>query len=111
MFQYLPLLKFQYLEPKVGYLLVTNLLFVNFYTDTDTDFNKPTAMVVWTDPLSADNSELAPTVTCNEENGSHFDIGETEVIYHALDQAGNQATCTFNVYVKGTLLKKYMLLL
>ena len=68
-------------------------------------------MVVWTNPISTDNSELAPTVTCNKENGSHFEIGKIEVIYHALDQAGNQATCTFIVYVKGKSLKKSMPLL
>ena len=67
----------------------------------ETEFNKPTAMVVWTDPVSDDNSELSTTVTCNEENGSHFEIGETEVICKAVDEAGNLATCSFTVDVIG----------
>ena len=69
----------------------------------ETDFNKPTAMVVWTDLISIDNSELTPTVTCDAESGSHFDIGETEVMCQAVDQAGNLATCSFTVDVKGNI--------
>ena len=69
---------------------------------TETDFSKPTAVMVWTDPEATDNSELTPTVTCNAENGSRFEIGETEVLCQAVDQAGNLAICLFTVDVKGT---------
>ena len=87
---------------------------MNFSTDTETptlicpkqtietDFNMPTAMVFWIDPVSSDNSELTPTVTCNNENESQFKIGETEVICEAVDQAGNLVTCSFIIDVKGT---------
>ena len=66
-----------------------------------TDLNKSTAMVVWTAPVANDNSELIPTVTCNAENGSKFEIGETEVVCYAIDQVGNQANCSFIVNVVG----------
>ena len=62
-----------------------------------TDFSKPTAVVVWTDPVSTDNSKLAPIVTCDKENGSQFEIGETEVMCQAFDQAGNRKSCSFIV--------------
>ena len=67
----------------------------------ETDFNKPTAMVVWTDPVSTDNSEQTPIVTCNAESGNHFKIGETEVVCQAVDQAGNLETCSFTIDVVG----------
>ena len=62
-----------------------------------------TAVVVWTVSVATDNSKLIPTVTCNAENGSQFEIGETEVICKAVDQAGNHVTCSFIVDVKGKL--------
>ena len=58
-------------------------------------------MAVWSHPVSTDNSGLTLTVTCNAENGSQFEIGETEVMCQALDQAGNQAACSFAVDVVG----------
>ena len=66
-----------------------------------TDLNTSTAVVVWSAPGANDNSELTPTVTCNAENGTQFQIGETEVLCQALDQAGNRATCSFIVDVVG----------
>ena len=87
---------------------------MNFSTDTEaptvmcplnqtseTDFNKHTTTVVWNQLVATDNSQLTPTVTCNAANGSQFEIGETEVICQALDQAGNLAMCSFIVNVKG----------
>ena len=67
----------------------------------ETDFNKSTAMVVWSHPVSADNSKLTTNVSCNAENGSQFEIGATEVMCHAQDKAGNLATCSFIVDVVG----------
>ena len=94
--------------------LVTELLAFNISTDTEaptlmcppnqtieTDFNMPSAKVVWNDPVATDNSNLTPTVTCNVENGSHFEIGNAQVVCQAVDQAGNQAICAFIVEVKG----------
>ena len=58
-------------------------------------------MVVWTYPVATDNSKLTPTVTCNAQNGSQFEIGETEVMCQAVDQGGNHATCSFIIEVLG----------
>ena len=55
--------------------------------------------MVWADPVATDNSKLTPTVTCNAQYRSPFEIGETEVMCQALDQAGNQATCSFIIDV------------
>ena len=63
--------------------------------------NQPTAMATWTAPVATDNSNLIPNVTCSAENGSRFEIGKTEVMCKALDQAGNQANCSFIVDVVG----------
>ena len=65
------------------------------------DLNLLTATVVWSTPSTTDNSNTAATVTCKEESGSNFAIGETEVICTAVDQAGNMATCAFTVNVIG----------
>ena len=61
----------------------------------------PTAVVVWAPLVATDNSMQSPIVTCNAENGSQFEIGETEIMCQALDQAGNQAECIFHVDIKG----------
>ena len=63
--------------------------------------NQPTAMATWTAPVATDNSNLTPNVTCSAENGSRFEIGETEVKCKAVDEAGNQANCSFIVHVIG----------
>ena len=68
---------------------------------TCTDFGQSTAVVTWTNPEATDNSLQFPTVTCSPKSGSEFEIGEITVTCHALDKAGNQATCTFSVQVKG----------
>ena len=68
---------------------------------TETDLTKSTNIVVWGHPVASDNSKRVPTLSCNALNGSQFEIGETEVICKALDQAGNQAKCSFIVDVKG----------
>ena len=60
-----------------------------------------TATVVWDGPVATDNSQLAPIVTCDMENGSKFEIGKNEVVCQALDEAGNLAICSFYVDVKG----------
>ena len=59
------------------------------------------AIAVWTDLQATDNSGKAPTVTCNWESGSQFQIGETEVICEVCDPSGNQAICTFLIEVIG----------
>ena len=99
----------------VSLMISTNLLLLGFlFTDTEaptvfcptnqtleTDLNKSTALVVWTDLVATDNSKITPTVACNAQNGSQFEIGETEVMCQAVDQAGNLATCSFIIDVVG----------
>ena len=66
-----------------------------------TAFMQPTAVVSWNDLQATDNSGQSPTVTCSIGSGSHFGIGETEVICQAVDPSGNQATCMFTVKIAG----------
>ena len=67
----------------------------------NTEPSQAYATVVWTDPQVTDNSGQIPTITCDAKSGSQFRIGETEVIYQAVDPAGNLATCTFTVKIEG----------
>ena len=48
-----------------------------------------------------DNSGQIPTMTCDAESGSQFEIGETKVTCQAVDPTGNQATCMFIVKIEG----------
>ena len=66
-------------------------------------------MVFWSAPVATDNSKITPTATCNAKNGSHFGIGMTEVNCTAVDQAGNQATCSFTIDIVGKCLKVILL--
>ena len=67
----------------------------------DTDPSQPTAVAVWTDPQTNDNSGKAPNVMCSHESGSQFQIGQTEVVCEARDASGNQANCTFIIEIIG----------
>ena len=67
----------------------------------NTEPTQANATVVWSDPQVIDNSGHLPTVTCNVESGSQFEIGETEVICQAVDVGGNRGACSFNVIVTG----------
>ena len=67
----------------------------------NTELSQAHSSAVWADPQVTDNSGQIPTITCDAESGSQFEIGETEVICQAVDPAGNQATCTFTVEIKG----------
>ena len=68
---------------------------------TNTEPRLANAMVVWSDPQVIDNSGHFPSVTCNVESGSQFEIGETEVICQTVDVGGNRGACSFTVIVKG----------
>ena len=67
----------------------------------NTEPNHSYATAAWADPQVIDNSGQIPTITCDDESGSQFTIGETEVSCQAVDPAGNQATCTFTIKIKG----------
>ena len=66
-----------------------------------TDPGQAYATVVYNDLLVNDNSGHIPTITCDVEYGSHFGIGNTDVVCEVVDSLGNQATCTFTVTVEG----------
>ena len=62
-----------------------------------------TAVVTWTPPTATDNitpDNLITTVATHSPGGS-FGVGTTAVSYVFTDQAGNDATCSFNVNVLG----------
>lgn len=55
--------------------------------------------VVWDDPVFSDNSGKAPIVERSHDPGP-FPLGETEVIYTAEDESGNNSTCTLIIRVQ-----------
>jgi gliding motility-associated-like protein len=56
-------------------------------------------VVQWNAPTVSDNCST-PVVTSSHSPGSVFPLGVTEVSYTAVDKAGNQTICKFNVIVK-----------
>ena len=64
------------------------------------DPGQTTVLATWTEPTVTDNSGVY-TMTLSHNSGSSFDIGITTVTYTAVDMAGNVATYSFNVSVKG----------
>ena len=75
-----------------------------------TDVKKPTIIcpddivastinVTWPDPDVNDNIDTIPAVLCDHSTNFTFPVGETTVSCSATDDAGNSATCTFNVTV------------
>ena len=55
--------------------------------------------VTWPDPVVDDNIDTMLDALCNPLTDSTFPIGETEVKCKVTDDAGNFATCRFNVTV------------
>ena len=67
---------------------------------TNSDAGGCGAVVTYTTPVGTDNCAGANTVlTSGLASGQQFPGGLTNVIYTVLDNAGNQATCTFSVTV------------
>ena len=59
--------------------------------------------VNWQQPTATDNSGVVP-VYCNRQSGDLFSVpGEYEVQCWAVDDTGNEATCSFRI----TLNRKY----
>ena len=56
------------------------------------------AIVSWTQPVATDNCGV-PTLSSNYESGSTFEEGENTIVYTAIDNCGNESTCTFTVFV------------
>ena len=69
----------------------------------DTQPGQPTAVAVWEHPSANDNSGDKPNVTCNLISGNKFTIGQTLVSCEAVDNSGNNNTCSFKIIVKGIL--------
>ena len=67
----------------------------------DTNSSQSTAVAVWNDLQTNDNSAKSLSVMCSHESGSQFQIGHTEVVCEARDASGNQANCTFIIEVIG----------
>lgn len=57
------------------------------------------ASVVWDEPVFSDNSGRPPTVDRSHDPG-RFPLGETEVIYTATDESGNNNTCSLIIRVQ-----------
>ncbi|KZS17024.1 putative Sushi [Daphnia magna] len=55
--------------------------------------------VVWDEPVFSDNSGRPPTVDRSHDPG-RFPLGESEVIYTATDESGNNNTCTLIIRVQ-----------
>ncbi len=61
----------------------------------------PAGVVVEFTVTATDEDPLNPTVTCTPPSGSVFAIGDTQVECTATDAAGNSASASFIVHVKG----------
>ena len=57
--------------------------------------------MLWKQPNATDNAGYVEEVTCSPQAGSLFPIGQTNITCEAVDDAGNNATCFFNVDVTG----------
>ena len=74
----------------------------NIHQGTDT--GQPYATVTWTRPTPTDNSGNSPTVTVTPTNyvpPIQLNIGTYPVTYTARDAAGNTATLSFTITVRG----------
>ena len=65
------------------------------------EWDKFSVVVNWTEPVATDNSGLSPKVTANYHSPQRFGEGAHLIVYNAMDQSGNKATCTFAVVVTG----------
>ena len=51
----------------------------------------------WTEPTAVDESGVAPTVVQSHQPGDEFQLGTSNVMYTFMDQAANEAVCTFTI--------------
>ncbi|MBN2777226.1 MAG: HYR domain-containing protein [Bacteroidales bacterium] len=63
--------------------------------------NQCDAVVTWTEPTATDNCTSSGNITWTKSHlpGATFPVGVTTVTYEAEDEAGNTASCSFNVTV------------
>jgi hypothetical protein len=69
--------------------------------DITVEFNTEAGTAVFFTPQATDNCTAVVPITCVPASGSTFDIGTTPVHCTATDDAGNSATCGFQVMVLG----------
>ena len=60
------------------------------------------AQVNWNEPVATDNSGVPPAVTSNYKPLQRLSQGTHVIVYTAVDQSRNNATCSFTVAVTGT---------
>ncbi|XP_072030692.1 uncharacterized protein [Amphiura filiformis] len=78
-----------------------NPIIANCPSDVTTNV-LPTSIPVtlsWRQPTTSDNADQSVSLVSNHNSGDTFPGGQTQVIYTARDNAGNQATCTFTINV------------
>ncbi|MFN0202309.1 MAG: HYR domain-containing protein, partial [Bacteroidia bacterium] len=64
------------------------------------DTNACGATVVWAEPTATDNCGLLSfTQTSGLPNGSFFPLGPTDIVYTAIDSAGNASICLFQIFI------------
>ncbi|XP_072017381.1 uncharacterized protein [Amphiura filiformis] len=64
----------------------------------NTSLGSSTSMTAWEEPVATDNSDHTPTVTCNPPSGTiNFSNGQKHVTCTAVDEYGNQESCSFYV--------------
>ena len=66
----------------------------------NTDPGLPSALIRW-DPVTAVDNSGSVTLASNFQSGDTFPIGNTSVVYTAIDQSGNIAISSFTVTVEG----------
>lgn len=66
-----------------------------------TELGRFSAQVNWTEPVATDNSGVPPAVTSNYQPPQRLSEGIHVIMYTAVDQSGNTATCDFTVKVVG----------
>ncbi|XP_033111193.1 hyalin-like [Anneissia japonica] len=57
------------------------------------------SLATWSKPTVNDNVDTGLLTTCTPPSGTSFNVGSTKVTCFAIDVAGNEANCTFRVYV------------
>jgi len=73
--------------------------------ETSTDKGKPTAKVKWSVQVTDNSVQVDPNaviqVRSSNQSGQEFPIGANVVKVTATDEAGNIATCSFHIAVRG----------
>lgn len=58
-------------------------------------------VIAWLAPFSRDDSGGPVTLTSSHQSGDVFYVGVTDVVYTAVDEYFNRATCSFSVTIIG----------